>query len=188
MYHDDRGVLGQRILPSEGSRESKEIVGLLTTVSQVLAMATAALPLVRVVFEGVRKGLGFVFRRGKISVMDTYNGKNCRVRTLAYAVTDNIIDLLQSKPGGYSFWASLPRRGRNNTEAIRKKIADTLLSGFYNSTFISVLLRSALDENGKPTSGPLYQWLLTHVYSDNIKAMYKDWLRVSHGEDVEDEG
>lgn len=176
------------MLPGEGSKDGKEIVGFLTAAGQVIAMATAALPVVRFVFEGVRKGLGFMVRRGKLSVMETYNGKNCRVRTLAYAVTDSIIDLLQSKPGGYSFWASLPRRGRNNTEALRKKIADTLLSGFYNSSFISVLLRSALDENGKPTQGPLYQWLLTHVYSDNVKTMYKDWLRVSHGEDVSDEG
>lgn len=176
------------MLPNVGSRDDKEIVGFLTMAGQVIAMATAALPVVRFVFDGVRKGLGFVWRRGKLSVMETYNGKNCRVRTLAYAVTDNIIELLQSKPGGYSFWAALPKRGRNNTEALRKKIADTLLSGFYNSSFISVLLRSALDEHGKPTSGPLYQWLLTHVYSDNVKAMYKDWLRVCHGEDISDEG
>ncbi len=176
------------MLPNVGSRDDKEIVGLLTMAGQVIAMATAALPVMRFVFEGVKKGLGFVWRRGKLSVMETYNGKNCRVRTLAYAVTDNIIELLQSRPGGYNFWAALPKRGRNNTEALRKKIADTLLSGFYNSSFISVLLRSALDDHGKPTSGPLYQWLLTHVYSDNVKAMYKDWLRVCHGEDVSDEG
>jgi hypothetical protein len=110
--------------------------------------------------------------------MDTYCGKNCRVRLMAYAVTDNIIEILQSKPGGYTFWSSLPRKGRNNTESIRKKISDTLLSSFFNASFISVLLRSALDTNGKPTSGPLYRWLLNYVYSDNVTAMYKDWLGV----------
>jgi hypothetical protein len=165
--------------------EGKEIVGFILMASQVISLATAVLPMVRVVFEGVRKSLGFVFKRGRLEVMDTYKGKNCRVRTLAYAVTDSIINLLQDKPGGYSFFAALPSRGRNNADALRKKIADTLLSGFYNSSFMSILLRSALDDNGKPTQGPLYQWLLTHVYSEDVRRMYKDWLKACNGEVIE---
>ena len=164
--------------------EGKEIVGFILIASQVVSLVSAALPVVKVVFTGVKKSLGFLFKRGKLDAMESYRGKNCRVRTLAYAVTDNIINLLQDKPGGYSFWASLPSRGRNNAEAVRKKIADTLLSGFYNSSFMSILLRTALDDNGRPTQGPLYQWLLTHVYSDDVKRMYKDWLKASSGDGV----
>ena len=187
MYKDGGEWWRCRIVPTDSGRDGKEIVGFLTLATQALAMGTAALPLIRMIFQGVRNSLGFLHKRGKLTAMDTYKHKNCRVRTLAYAVTDNIIGLIQDKPGGYAFWTALPRRGRNNVEAIRKKIADTLLAGFYNSSFIAILLRTAIDEQGKPTSGPLYQWLLTHVYSDNVKAMYKDWLRVNSGEDIGEE-
>lgn len=187
MYKDDGEWWCRHIVPTDGNRDGKEIIGFLTLATQIFAMGTAAIPLVKVAFDMVKNSLGFLHRRGKLAAMDTYKHKNCRVRTLAYAVTDNIIGLIQDKPGGYAFWTALPRRGRNNVEAVRKKIADTLLAGFYNSSFIAVLLRTAIDEHGKPTSGPLYQWLLTHVYSDNVKAMYKDWLRVNNGEDIEEE-
>lgn len=185
------GLWGQvkGVMPNEQGRERGEIVGFILIASQALSLIGAAIPLIKEGYKAVKKSLSFFMKRSKLSVMDTYKNRNCRVRTLAYAVTDNIIGMLQNKPGGYSFWHSLPIRGRNNADALRKKIAETLLTSFYNSSFMSILLRSALDDNGKPTSGPLYQWLLTHVYSDDVRKMYKDWLKACSGDEIDgDEG
>lgn len=185
------GLWGQvkGVMPNEQGRERGEIVGFILIASQVLSLIGAAIPLIKEGYKAVKKSLSFFIKGSKLSVMDTYKNRNCRVRTLAYAVTDNIIGMLQNKPGGYSFWHSLPIRGRNNADALRKKIAETLLTSFYNSSFMSILLRSALDDNGKPTSGPLYQWLLTHVYSDDVRKMYKDWLKACSGDEIDgDEG
>jgi hypothetical protein len=71
---------------------------------------------------------------------------------------------------------------------VRKKIADTLLHAFYDDNFISILLKGALDDKGKPRSdGTLYHWLLANVYSDNTQKLYADWLKVHkhYGDEVQ---
>jgi len=99
---------------------------------------------------------------------------------MAFSTADVIIDMIQQKPGGRVWWFSLGKKGRDNRDAIRKKIADTLLHSFYDDNFISILLKGALDDKGKPQGDKtLYQWLLSNVYSDSAQQLYADWLRVS---------
>lgn len=105
---------------------------------------------------------------------------HCKLRTSAYIVTDKIICILQNQPGGYLFWASLPRKGRHNSQALRRMLANEILTTLFSKSFLSILLCSALTDVGRPTT-LLYKWLLTHVYNNKTHKLYNDWL-VSHRE------
>jgi len=106
--------------------------------------------------------------------------QNCKLRSSAYTATDCIIDMLRHYPGGYSFWHLLPQHGVNNRDSLRKKIADTLLSTFFDSSFLTNLIQAAFTIQGRPVQqSQLYHWLLTQVYGNNIQRLYKDWLEVS---------
>jgi len=105
---------------------------------------------------------------------------------MAFSTADVIIDMIQQKQEGRVWWFSLGKKGRDNREVIRKRIADTLLHSFYDDNFISILLKGALDEKGKPRGdSALYRWLLSNVYSDNVQKLYNDWLKVSRQQECD---
>ena len=159
---------------------SKEIISLLMAASQLLAALSIFKPAITLIVDVVGKRLSKVKKPRILRRMIGYTGRNCKLRSLAYQVSDSIIDTIQHKPGGYIFWQSLPKKGHDNAEAVRKGIAETLLSSLYDSSFISMLLKAAMDENGRPLlHSPLYRWLLSNIYSENVAKLYQDWLRVS---------
>lgn len=104
---------------------------------------------------------------------------NCKLRKAIYTITDSIILTLQHQPGGYAFWMSLPQKGRHNAVALRKTLGDKILSMIFTPSFLAILLKSALTTAGQPINSPLYTWLLTNVYSNNIRKLYKDWLKIN---------
>jgi hypothetical protein len=85
--------------------------------------------------------------------------------------------LLQHQPGGYSFIAALPQSGRHAQHAIRKHIADIVLSILYDKHILSVLIQSAFTVTGQPQQ-PAYAWLLTNIYSGDHRKLYNDWFTV----------
>lgn len=161
-------------------KSRQELITLLTTVTQVVGILSAFKPIIAITTEFLGKWLSKVKKPRTLRRMIGYTGRNCKLRSLAYSVTDSIIDSIQHKPGGYTFWQSLPKRGRDNAEAVRKSIAETLLSSLYDSSFIAMLLKAAMDENGRPLlHSPLYRWLLSNIYSENVQKLYQDWVRVT---------
>ena len=111
--------------------------------------------------------------------MQVFKGRSCRLLFKAFFTADSIIYTLQHKPGGSLFWLNLPVVGRHNKTALRKSMAHTILSSLFDEDFIALLLRSALDEKGKPLgSGELYTWLLGNIYAGDVKMLYGDWLAV----------
>lgn len=173
------GFNSSTIAPAD-DKGDRGVLGIVLLVTQLLTVCAPFIPLVRLSLQSMIKCLKSSYLSGIIFKVRTFKNRNCKLRYMAYSTADVIIDMLQQKPGGSTFWFTLPRRGRDNKDAIRKKIADTLLQSFYDDNFISILLKGALDSKGKPTGDTtLYQWLLTHVYSDNVQRLYADWLRVS---------
>jgi hypothetical protein len=162
---------------AEGYSE-KGVLGLVLIGTQLFTALTPFIPLIKLALQTVTKCLKSSVPSSILFKMRTFKNRNCRLRFMAFSTADVIIDLLQEKPGGSSFWRRLPLKGRDNREVVRKKIADTLLHAFYDDNFISILLKGALDDKGKPRGdGTLYRWLLTHVYSDNAQKLYGDWLK-----------
>ena len=173
---------------AEGSSD-KGWIGLVLIGTQLFTALTPFIPLIKLTLQTVTKCLKSSVLSGILFKMRTFKNRNCRLRFMAFSTADVIIDLLQEKPGGSSFWRHLPLRGRDNRDAVRKKIADTLLHAFYDDNFISILLKGALDDKGKPRGdGTLYRWLLLNVYSDNSQKLYSDWLKVGKTTQECDEG
>jgi len=96
-----------RISEDKGSRE---IVSLLMAASQLMAALSIFKPVITLIVDVVGKKLSKVKRPRILRRMIGYTGRNCKLRSLAYSVTDSIIDTIQHKPGGYTFWQSLPKR------------------------------------------------------------------------------
>jgi hypothetical protein len=181
-FHFPGWMSGSAALGEEVQR--KGIGGVILALTQLFTVLAPFLPLVKLSLGTLAKCLKSSFLSSILFKMRTFKNSNCRLRFMAFSTADIIIDLIQQKPGGFAFWSFLPRKGRNNRDAIRKKIADTLLTSFYDDKFISILLKGALDDKGKPQGdSTLYHWLLSNVYSDNIQRLYNDWLRVSKKED-----
>jgi hypothetical protein len=164
---------------AEGYSE-KGVLGLVLIGTQLFTALTPFIPLIKLALQTVTKCLKSSVLSSILFKMRTFKNRNCKLRFMAFSTADVIIDLLQEKPGGSFFWRHLPLRGRDNRDAVRKKIADTLLHAFYDDNFISILLKGALDDKGKPRGdGTLYRWLLSNVYSDNAQKLYGDWLKAS---------
>jgi hypothetical protein len=172
---------------AEGSGD-KGVVGLVLMGTQLFTALTPFIPLIKLTLQTVTKCLKNSALSRILFKMRTFKSRNCRLRFMAFSTADVIIDLIQDKPGGSSFWRHLPLKGKNNRDAVRKKIADTLLHAFYDDNFISILLKGALDDKGKPRGdGTLYHWLLANVYSDNAHKLYGDWLKAHKQQDAEGE-
>lgn len=167
-------------------KAARDFTTAISTITQILAVVAALKPIISLAGETVGKWLSKIKKPTILRRMIGYTGRNCKLRSLAYSVADSIIDTIQHKPGGYTFWQSLPKKGQNNQETIRKGIADTLLTSLYDSSFIAMLLKAAMDESGRPLlHSPLYRWLLTNIYSDNVGKLYQDWVRVTKVKDTE---
>jgi hypothetical protein len=160
-------------------KNDKGVLGLVLLGTQLFTAVAPFLPLIRLTLQTAIKCLKSVHVSAIIFRMKTFKNRNCKLRYMAFSTADAIIDLVQQKEKGKSRWFSFPKKGRDNREVIRKKIADTLLHSFYDDNFISILLKGALDDKGKPRGdSALYHWLLTNVYSDNVQKLYHDWLKV----------
>jgi len=161
-------------------KSDKGVLGLVLLGTQLFTAIAPFLPLIKLTLQTATKCLKSIHLSGIIFKMRTFKNRNCKLRYMAFSTADVIIDMIQQKPGGRVWWFSLGKKGRDNRDAIRKKIADTLLHSFYDDNFISILLKGALDDKGKPQGDKtLYQSLLSNVYSDSAQQLYADWLRVS---------
>lgn len=165
---------------SMDEKSDKGVLGLVLITTQLFTALVPFLPLIKFTLQTVIRCLKGSCFSSIIFKMRTFKNRNCKLRYMAFSAADVIIDTIQQKPAGRVWWFSLSKKGRGNREVIRKKIADTLLHSFYDDNFISILLKGALDEKGKPRGdSALYQWLLNNVYSDNVQKLYNDWLRAS---------
>lgn len=155
-----------------GEHNSESVVGTFALLTQLITITRYSCPCVHWCVRMVTR----VQRR---LTQHAPHVQHCKLRTLAYAVTDEIIAAIQRQPGGYTFWASLPHKGRHNAEAWRKTCTDTLLAALFSRAFLAILLRAALTPEGTPIPGsPLYTWLVEHIYSGKVHKLYRDWLKV----------
>jgi hypothetical protein len=158
----------------QGEDGSDQTLNVIVVFTQVITLARAIHPVLQWGVELVKMITRKCYRS---QVRDVVITGHCKVRSTAYAATDEIIELIQHQPGGYSFWGLLPQRGRHNKNALRKAIADQLLTTFFSPLFLTVLLQSALTQEGRPCDTPLYKWLVSYVYGNNIQRLYSDWLK-----------
>lgn len=167
-------------------KSDKGVLGLVLLGTQLFTAVAPFLPLIKLTLETVIKCLKSVHLSGIIFKMRTFKNRNCKLRYMAFSTADAIIDLVEHTDKGKRGWFSFPKKGRDNREVIRKKIADTLLHSFYDDQFMSILLKGALDDKGKPRGdSALYHWLLTTVYGGSIQQLYHDWLKVSKQQECE---
>lgn len=107
---------------------------------------------------------------------------NNLLRQETYQVVDTIIGQIEHLPHGYAWWNGLlPRTGKNNICAIRKRWAHVILATLFSPSFLHTLLSASILPNGKP-NGTLYVWVLTHLYANDVTKMYTDWFATKGGE------
>lgn len=162
---------------SDNEGEMDHVIGALTIIAQVIGVIKLIEPLVKVGVTYITQRLRNVHIARILRHMKAYHERNCKLRLLAYKVTDSVIDLVQHEPGGYTFWHMLHRTGHHSKSKVRKKICDRLLSNFFTDEFLTMLIQASVVDGGKP-NGPLYTWLVDNVYSGDVQKFYKDWLEV----------
>ena len=174
-----RGSVGDFLLSIVGMESATKVALVLYQIVTVLRYLS---PVV-VVMWWVKRGMLQFWQ--SIAILHRMRGiqQNCKLRSLAYKATDTMLDVIKEQPGGYSFWGLLPQKGRHNVSALRKKIADAMLSILFTDSFLTILLQAAITPDGRPRhKSQLYQWLLVYVYAGDVQRLYKDWLAVKDRE------
>ena len=158
---------------------SSETVTTITFLSQLVLSLKPLLPLFTFLIEKVRVMIAAVVEKRAYKRPEKAHSRNCKLRKLSYIITDGVIDILQHQPGGYAFWGLLPTKGLNNKRALRTRIANYLLSTFFNDVFLEILLKASMTKEGRPIEqSQLYHWLLLNVYRGDVQELYRDWLKV----------
>lgn len=110
--------------------------------------------------------------------MKTYHSRTCLLTYTVRLFVISLIRHIENMPDGYAFLRFLPKKGPYTRKTFIRHINTSILNMFFSDTFVSMLLLAVFDDNGRPLANSilLHQWLLRHIYSDNVTNMYHDWL------------
>lgn len=103
---------------------------------------------------------------------------NTPISAKAYTTVDTILNTIEHTPGGLVWWFSLPKVGRFNRLAMRRKMAHTVLEALLPPQLLHAMLLAVLTPNGQPSKQSLllYKWLLSNVYSNSVNKLYRAWF------------
>lgn len=89
-----------------------------------------------------------------------------------------VTDSIAHEPGGYSWWHSLPHKGRHSQQVLMKRWGKLVYTTLFPASLHKAMLSACLSVDGIPNAQGrlLYNWLLVHMYAGSEIKLYKDWL------------
>lgn len=90
-----------------------------------------------------------------------------------------VTDSIAHEPGGYSWLASLPPKGRHSQRVLMKRWGKLVYTTLFPASLHKAMLSACLSVDGIPNAQGrlLYNWLLLYMYSNDERKLYKDWLQ-----------
>ena len=97
-----------------------------------------------------------------------------------YKTVDTILSLIGHLPGGYIWQRQLPLIGKKSLPTLRRKLVHIIIGNLFTGELVSAMLQAALGSSGQIDQRgiTLYNWLLKHIYHDDVTLLYQQWLQI----------
>ena len=113
-----------------------------------------------------------------------YPLNRCKTLSDMTKVADQFLYTLQHLPGGYVFWYSLPHKGRQARQVLRKRLIHAMVTASMPPALQRAMLLACYDANGRPApqAKQLYDYVCTNMYQDDPGRMVRAWVHLVQGD------